>query len=474
MPPRQNLLAAERWPVTFALGLLAVLVYGNALRNGFVLDDRGIVLDHPLVRDPASAWRAFVSPYWPSAIGGGQYRPLGIISFALDRAIAGPSAMWYHAVNVLWHAAATVLLWQWTRGFLAPAGALAAAALFAVHPVHVEAVANVVGRLELMAAAFVFAALIAHRNGSRLAPLWYALALLSKEHAVVFLGLALVAPRSAPRARRLWVAYGAVTLAWLALMAFVVRGHPPVTSAVFLDRSTFERLLTVLSVVPEYLRLLAFPLHLSADYEPGVIQPASGVTAGVVLGTTLIAAYAWIAFRAWRGERVAAFALLSIPIALAPVSNVFFATGVALAERTLYLPSAGVCLLAGWMVQRAGERRMQAIVVVGITLLTAGATRTWLRTPVWHDARTFAITLLEDHPESYRGHWVAGRVLLAAGDIAGAHRELTLARRIYGRDDKLNREARSVDSLLQQRGQAVSLGEAERVPPAAGVGEGRP
>lgn len=117
---------------------------------------------------------------------------------------------------------------------------------------------------------------------------------------------------------------------------------------------------------------------------------------------------------------------------------------------------------------------MQAIVVVGITLLTAGATRTWLRTPVWHDARTFAITLLEDHPESYRGHWVAGRVLLAAGDIAGAHRELTLARRIYGRDDKLNREARSVDSLLQQRGQAVSLGEAERVPPAAGVGEGRP
>ena len=104
------------------------------------------------------------------------------------------------------------------------------------------------------------------------------------------------------------------------------------------------------------------------------------------------------------------------------------------------------------MVQRAGERRMQAIVVVGVMLLAAGATRTWLRTPVWHDARTFAITLLEDHPESYRGHWVAGRVLFATGDIAGAHRELTLARRIYAGDEKLNRESRTVDGLLQGRG----------------------
>jgi hypothetical protein len=452
MSSRQGILPAERWPVPFALGLLALLVYGNAVFNGFVLDDRGIVLDHPLVRDPANAWRAFVSPYWPSAIGGGQYRPLGILSFALDRAIAGPSAMWYHAVNVAWHAAATVLLWHWSRGFLAPAGALAAAALFAVHPVHVEAVANVVGRLELMAAAFVFAALIAHRSGSRLAPLWYALALLSKENAVVFLGLALVAPRPAPRAARLWIAYGAVTLTWLAVMAFVVRGHPPVTSAVFLDRAAYERLLTVLSVVPEYARLLVFPLHLSADYEPGVIQPATGITTGVVLGTILLAAYAWIAFRAWQTERVAAFALLSIPIALAPVSNVFFATGVALAERTLYLPSVGVCLLGGWLVQQAGERRTVAIAAVAVTLLAAAGTRTWLRTPVWHDARTFAITLLEDHPESYRGHWVAGRVLLSVGDVAGAQRELSLARRIYGRDNKLNREARSVDSLLQGRG----------------------
>jgi len=470
MPPGQGIVAAERWPVPFALGVLALLVYGNALRNGFVLDDRGIILEHPLVRDPASAWRAFITPYWPAAIGGGQYRPLGILSFALDRAIAGPSAMWYHAVNVVWHGAATLLFWQWGRGFLAPAGALAAAAVFAVHPVHVEAVANVVGRLELMAAAFVFAALVAHQRGSRLAPLWYALALLSKEHAVVFLPLALLAPQArpasrAPRATRAsltaalrspWSAYGAVTFVWLAVMLLVVRGHPPVRSAVYLDLSIGERLLTVVSVAPEYVRLLLLPLHLSADYEPGVLQPAHGVTGAVILGAVVLVACAWLAIRAWRTDRVAAFALLCVPIALAPVSNVFFVSGVALAERTLYLPSAGVALLGGWAVQRLGERRMAALVAVAVTVIGATGLRTWLRTPVWRDPRTFAITLLEDHPESYRGHWVAGRVLLAAGDLSAAQREFTLARRIYGRDDTLNREAARVDSAIHQRQQTAS------------------
>jgi hypothetical protein len=469
MLPGQGTLAAERWPVPFALGVLALLAYANAMLNGFVLDDRGIILDHPLVRDPASAWRAFITPYWPAAIGGGHC-PLGILSFALDRTIAGPSAMWYHAVNVAWHGAATLLFWQWGRGFLAPAGALAAAALFAVHPVHVEAVANVVGRLELMAAAFVFAALVAHQRGSRFAPLFYALALLSKEHAIVFLPLALLAPRS-PRPvptedssltsafrtqARLWLAYALVTLAWLALMLFVVRGHPPVTSAVFRDLSTVDRMLTVLSLVPEYLRLLLFPLHLSADYEPGVVQPVHGLSLAVIPGAVVLAAYAWITIRAWRADRVAAFALLCIPVALAPVSNVFFASGVALAERTLYLPSAGVCFLGGWAVQRLGERRIAATAALAVTLLGVAGIRTWLRTPVWRDARVFAITLLEDHPESYRGHWVAGRVLLAAGDLAAAQRELTLARRIYGHDEKLNREAASVDSAMHRRQQAAT------------------
>lgn len=436
------------WTGAAALTLLALLVYANALLNGFVLDDRAIVLDHPVLRD-AQLWRAFIEPYWPEVIGGGQYRPLGLLSFALDRAVAGESPVWYHAVNMGWHAAATVLLWRYALLYIGPQGALVAAAVFAVHPVHVEAVANVVGRLELMAAAFVLAALLAHARRSWMAIPLYACACLSKEHAIVFLPLALAShlvldakPAAAIRERRvLWSGYLVVTALWVAAMFLATRGHPPKISAVFTSLGAGERLLTVLSIVPEYLRLLLVPIHLSADYEPGVLTAATRLDLGVGLGIAVLGVWAWLTFRAWRTDRVLTFSLLFVPIALVPVSNVVFPTGIALAERALYLPSVGVCLAAGWLFARVRLQRQAVAMILGIVVLSFGAMRTWTRTPVWRDSRAFALQLLEDHPESYRAHWVAGRVLHAAGNVEAARREYAIALRIHAHDVALNREA---------------------------------
>src|SRR3989475_3193801 len=91
--------------------------------------------------------------------GGSMYRPLTIAAFALDRAVDG--AAWLHAVNLAWHAAASVAVAALARRLTNNAGALAAGLLFAVHPVHVEAVANVVGRAESMAALFAVLAVYA-------------------------------------------------------------------------------------------------------------------------------------------------------------------------------------------------------------------------------------------------------------------------------------------------------------------------
>ena len=82
-------LARAQWRLVAGIALLALLAHANAIANGFVLDDRGIILEHPLVQAPSTAWRALVEPYWPARVGGGQYRPLGILSFAIDHAIAG-------------------------------------------------------------------------------------------------------------------------------------------------------------------------------------------------------------------------------------------------------------------------------------------------------------------------------------------------------------------------------------------------
>jgi protein O-mannosyl-transferase len=457
-----------------AAALSAVLVFANALANGFVLDDRGVILGNPLVTAPASAWRAFTQPYWPEAIGGGQYRPLGILSFALDWSISGGDPRWFHAVNVMWHAAATVLVWVLAAELLAPVGAAIAALVFAVHPVHVEAVSNVVGRLEPMAAVFALAALLAHRRGSGVAPLWFALGLLSKESAVVLIGLVAANDlvlekdwRTTVRARRwLYAGYGGVVLAYAALLAVVFREQAIANPArAFTGATTVERLGIVASVIPHYVRLLIAPADLSASYAPNVISPAPGISVERAVGIALlvggIAGVGMVAAR--RRWPVMAFALLWVPIALAPVSNVLFESGVVLAERTLYLASVGACLALGMALARMGEIRSIVVAGVAATIIVAFAARTWTRTPAWRDDRTYVLTLLEAHPESYEAHLTAGRVLAGANALNEADRELAIARRIFPRDALIFREAAGVAERQGQPARAAALRDSARI-----------
>ncbi len=208
----------------------ALVVYLGALRNGFAVDDVPIIVLNPLVAAPSGIWRTFGAPYWPPDLGGHMYRPLVIAGFALDRWVDGP--VWFHAVNLLWHAGTAVAVTALARRWADTTAALVAGVLFAVHPVHVEAVANVVGRAELMAALFVglavYAALVRERVGWSAAAL--ALGLLSKENAAVapaLIGLGWLVGLARPDRRRIarfvasWVLVGGA----YAVVRAVVR-HP--------------------------------------------------------------------------------------------------------------------------------------------------------------------------------------------------------------------------------------------------------
>src|SRR5256884_3773470 len=144
---RIRAMPARRLYITVAL--CGVVVYLGALWNQFALDDVPIIVVNPLVAHPSGLWRAFAAPYWAPELGGHMYRPLVIAGFALDALVDG--TVWFHAVNLLWHAGAAVAVAALARRWMDTPGGMVAGLLFAVHPVHVEAVANVVGRAELMA-----------------------------------------------------------------------------------------------------------------------------------------------------------------------------------------------------------------------------------------------------------------------------------------------------------------------------------
>ena len=454
--------------------LAAVVVFANALANGFVLDDRGIIVGNPLVTSPLTSWRAFALPYWPDAVGGGQYRPLGIVSFALDWALSGGDARWFHAVNVAWHVAATALVWRLASELLAPVAAGVAALLFAVHPVHVEAVSNVVGRLEPMSAVFVLAALIAHRRAHWSSVALFALGLVSKEGSVMFVALAAANDvvlerdwRATLRSRRrLYAAYGGVLLAYATVLFAVFHDRAlSVPARAFVGTAVVDRLAIVARVVPHYVMLLVAPAQLSASYAPNVIDPRPGFTLGGVVGVVLVV-LAGIALVQMLGRRrwpVAAFALLWVPIALAPVSNVFFPSGVVLAERTLYLASVGVCLGAGAVAERFLLTRAAMVAAATASVVLAFGIRTWTRTPVWHDDRTYTLTLLADHPESYEAHLAAGRVLKATNALEQADRELTIARQLFPRDSVVYREAADLAERQRRPAVAAALRDSARI-----------
>jgi len=312
----------------------------------------------------------------------------------------------------------------------------------------------------------VIAALLAHRRVSAWAPLFFALGLLSKETGAMLLALVLLNdllvdgdPRAALARRRwLYAGYAAVVAAYAAVIVTVFRGIQFVTPAPVFQGATFaERLFTFFRAVPEYARLLFAPARLSADYQPAVLDLVHSVTFGVVSGVLLAAGVAAAIFIQRRRAPELAFALAWIPVTIAPVSNVLIVTGIMLAERTLYLPSVGAVLAVGWVIERYGVRAPRATGAVVAAVLVAFGVRTWTRTEVWHDSRVYAFTLLNDHPESYRAHWVMGRVLASSGKTGEAEVEYAAARDLFARDPVLWRESAELKLVSEDWNGATSM-----------------
>jgi len=141
--------------------LLAIVPYLNTLDNDFVLDDVPIVQQNSRIRRLEDAGALFTTDYWHGAVAPGVatdpglYRPLTMASFALNYQVSRQSPRGYHAANIAIHAGVSLVVFHVATMLVAsPVAALGAAAVFAVHPMHTDAVSGIVGRAELLATLF--------------------------------------------------------------------------------------------------------------------------------------------------------------------------------------------------------------------------------------------------------------------------------------------------------------------------------
>lgn len=430
--------------IYLVVGAVALVIYLGALANRFAMDDIPLVVRNPLVQHVSGIWQAFAAPFWPPDFGGHMYRPLAVATWALDRAVDG--ALWFHLVNLLWHAATCIAVAALARRLTDDRSALAAGLLFAAHPVHVEAVANVVGRTELMAALFVVLGVYAALARGSVA--WsgaaWILALLSKENAavlpaLVLFGWALDLRRPVRRHMLMFIAswlvigLGYAVIRWHVLDPYArFRSLAPA----FFGQTALSVRLTAVAELADVVRLLVFPLTLRVDYSPNertiVVSP---IDTRLLVGMACFAVWVTLLALAWRrGRKLEAFGLGWIGIALLPVANLVFPVGILLAERTLYLPSVGLALAGGsWLARWPVRWRLGS----AATLVLLGAARTALRVPVWRDNTTVTLSILNDSPRSYVG---PKRMIAVYLNLHQPDRALDAARQaaeIYGRDPTL-------------------------------------
>jgi protein O-mannosyl-transferase len=426
--------------------LAALALYLPTIRFAFVQDDRAIIALNPAVRSLPAAVRAFDQPYWPKPSRAGLYRPVTILSYAVDWTLSGGSAGWLHFMNALWNALVAVLVTLVLARWLPPWGAVAAGLAFAVHPLHVEGVASLVSRAELLvAAAMLCAVLAARRRWWVAAVLCALLAMFSKEHGVVTGVLILVDDwlyaGDGPRyPKPFYITLAVVTVGYLAVWSIVGREATADVAPVFyvLNGHGSERLAMALPTVLRAAGLLAWPAHLSADYNPQVIAPRAGFSLAAVGGALVVVGLPLLAWRLRRGAPAVSFGAAAAMLTYLPTSNLIFPAGVLLAERNLYTPVLVVAAAVGsgavWLWTRWSARG--AVAVASLVIAGLGA-RSLARLPVWRDNKDFLLTILREHPESYRAHQWAASVLAGIRDTAGARREYAVADSLFPEDPHL-------------------------------------
>ena len=480
-------------PVAIAI-VLALVCYLNTLSNQFVFDDIDIIVRNPLVTvSSPDLPKIFTSHYWQHLMPTGNlYRPLVILSYAMNHALGGMEPAGFHIVNLLLHALCTGLVVSLGFRFgLSRPGALAAGLLFAAHPIHTEAVAGLVGRAELMAACAVLAAWRIHLGSAdatvkRIVAISGLLlaGLLSKENAVVLPGLMIAGDLWRVRRKEAaWratfpaiIACGVVILFWLglrgALLNPVAAGSGYEGPFVGVDAPT--RILTALSVMGRYMGLLVRPMTLSADYSfeqiPLVVSwgdPLACVSAIVLVGLTLFVVRA-LAFG--RDPVLPALSIAVFLIAVFPVSNLLVPIGTIMGERLLYLPSAGFCLflpslwrsLADRMPTSLFVRRAGAVLVCVVSLLYAA--RTVARNYDWKDQLTlFSVTAVTS-PSSAKVRYNLGVALEDAGRPEDSLREYFVALSIKPLDSKSHLNAGLILAKMERTAEAsMHLDQASRI-----------
>ncbi|MFZ0818668.1 MAG: hypothetical protein WAM91_01260 [Candidatus Acidiferrales bacterium] len=426
---------ATRWNtllVGLALSVICVLAYSNSFSSGFVADNHYIIEQDPRLRAASSENIGLIMDYayWWLPPEKGLYRPFTTLTYLFNYAILGNAGepAGYHAVNLLIHLLNVFLVYGLALRFLRKAWpAFVTAAVWAVHPVSTEAVTNIVGRADLLAAFAVLCGFWMYLKSKESSGwrqwAWLAglaavttMGVFSKESAVVVLGVIVVYEITFWKERKQigGLVYGCaatalpILLMWFQRSRVFAHSEAPVFPYVqnpLVYSGFWVAKLTAIKVLAKYLWLLVWPAKLSWNYYYSQIPLARG-TLQDWIAWILIAAIAGAMVILFLRNRMAFFFAAFAVVTIVPVSNLLIPIGTIMAERFLYLPAIGFVACAVMGIYFVGSRvKSRAAVPVAMCLIIAAlGVRTWARNSDWRDNLTLMKAGIEATPNSYANH----------------------------------------------------------------------
>lgn len=453
------------------LAIVAFLLYAATVTFGYAVDDKIYITGNDFTKDGFGGISKILSTelftgYFgdeKARVAGGRYRPLSLITFAIEYQLFGQAPWLGHFINALLYASSVVLLLLLLQRLLpkdhdrAPwlAIPVLATAFWAAHPLHTEVVANIKSRdelLSLVAALGAILLMLRHidtqkRRFAIFAGLAFFASLMAKEGTVTFVVLAPLAVyvfTDTPWRRNLMASIPIVSaFAVYMLIRLLVIGMPEsipnqeLMNDPFLESSTAERYATVFHTMGLYIKLLIFPHPLTHDYYPFQI-PIIGWSDWRALLSLLLHLVIGIGTVIGLKRRhllgyAGAFYLISFSI----TSNLIFPIGTFMNERFMFVPSIGFCLALAWVAHRLPPRALPAC--LGIVLFAYSA-KTIHRSFAWRNDYTLSLTDRETSSNSARIHMTAGSAVVdKAKELSGAERQemLDLAIACYARSLEL-------------------------------------
>lgn len=440
------------------LVFIGFVFYANSFWNEYALDDGIVIQKNDHVQDgfrgipkilSTDAYESFYRQMGAKQqLSGGRYRPLSVVTFAIEQQLFGSSAevkplddvaIVRHFMNVIYYLLSVVFLFYLLRNYIFKENhlvAFVACLIFLIHPLHTEVVANVKSRDEILSFLFIvlsFISVFKFRESKKpskllLGLLFYFLALLSKEYAITLLILIpmllfIVLKESFVSSILVTLPFVAVAAIYL-LIRFSIVGagakfeNPDVLNNPYLYATAPEKLATKIEVLLRYLKLLFYPNPLSSDYSYNTIPFANfgskAVLASITIHISLLVLAVYLFFK----RNILSFAIAFYLLHLFLISNLIFNVGATMGERMVYHSSFGFAIALAvfivWLLQKISSEQTRKIVAVSfgcIVVIWCGA-KTIKRNAEWKNDQTLFIADAQTVPNSALVNGNAGKAYI--------------------------------------------------------------